>query len=116
MLGRTKPLSVRLVNDYYTKWPVWFDSILDDKEAAPLSQDLKQRLTEWSLFFNSHFDYPDGWDHSENRITYNTRGIQLAKQVANELGAGYRVSVLLDIPRKGFSSGWKTIKPNRCHR
>jgi hypothetical protein len=91
---------VRLVNDYYSKWPVWFhNKVFDDKEAAPLSTELKSDLTEWARFFNEHFDYPDGWRNLDSCEEYNKTGIQLAKRVATELGPTYRVLVLLEIGR-----------------
>ncbi|OAI75554.1 hypothetical protein RSP799_23330 [Ralstonia solanacearum] len=68
-----------------------------DPNTLPISEGLKQKLTDWAASFDETLDIEDpaksGFKSIEVEAAFKARGIQLAEQLQKELGPGFMVSV-----------------------
>ncbi len=68
-----------------------------DPCALPISDELKQRLSDWARAFDETLNLADpassGFENMDVEAAFKRQGIQLAEQLQNELGPEYVVSV-----------------------
>ncbi|MHA6881640.1 hypothetical protein [Ralstonia pseudosolanacearum] len=91
---------IKVMADYQCH-PVWelspgaYGDI--DPNTLPISDGLKQKLTDWVASFDETLDIEDpansGFTSTEVEAAFKARGIQLAEQLQRELGPGFMVSV-----------------------
>lgn len=87
---------VTLQTDYYMSWPLWFyDTIQDQADLAPISEELKARLRNWAVFYDEHFSEHLRWDGPESESEYVSTGRALHRDLQQELGNDYRVELKL---------------------
>jgi hypothetical protein len=67
-----------------------------DPNTLPISEELKQRLTEWAHIFDETLDIENpinsGFKSAEAEADFKAYGMQLAKQLQNDLGPEFFVS------------------------
>jgi hypothetical protein len=68
-----------------------------DPSTLPISTQLKQNFSDWARVFDETLDMSDpassGFKNSVEEAAFKARGVQLAEQLQNELGADFLVSV-----------------------
>lgn len=68
-----------------------------DPNTLPISEELKQKLTDWAALFDETLDISDpansGFKSGEVESDFKAQGIKLAEQLQKELGPGFLVSV-----------------------
>ncbi|NUA31394.1 hypothetical protein FCJ59_32490 [Cupriavidus basilensis] len=68
-----------------------------DPNTLPISADLRQKLADWARVFDETLDTEDpvnsGFKSDEMKAEFKEQGIKLAKQLKQELGSEFVVSV-----------------------
>lgn len=92
--------NLKLMADYQCH-PIWdmspgmYGDI--DPNTLPISADLRQKLADWALVFDETLDTEDpvnsGFKSDEMKAEFKEQGIKLAKQLQQELGSEFVVSV-----------------------
>jgi hypothetical protein len=96
-------MDVYLQNSRATKWPMyiaWPPAAAVGAEAydglALVSEPLEFDLYVWTSYFHDHHD--EGWDAPESALHSSAIGVELARRVAAELGAAFRVLLFVELP------------------
>ena len=87
----------------YNWWPTWeydedqrFKDDYDPHEL-PISKNLADNLVEWAIKYSKAFDMNNpaasGFASENEASNFGRQGIDLAKQLQIELGAGFKVIV-----------------------
>ncbi|ALM82209.1 hypothetical protein [Bordetella sp. N] len=67
-----------------------------DPNTLPISLELKQQFAEWAREFDETLDMSDpansGFSNAEAAADFKAKGVQLAEQLQEELGADFSVS------------------------
>ena len=91
---------IKLMADYgcFPLWSVGVNDVGDiNPDELPLSQELKSRLINWAHTFDQTLNqsYPpdSGFRSETEEIEFNQQALQLAKQLREELGSEYEVTV-----------------------
>jgi len=68
-----------------------------DPNTLPISTELKQKLSDWARAFDETLDMSDpansGFRNAEAEAVFKAKGVELAEQLQEELGADFLVSV-----------------------
>lgn len=86
--------TLKLMPDYEC-WPLWEEGENLDPATLPLSKTLQGRLLAWATVFDGSLDWDDP-GHSppmapEVKAAFLEEGRRLAEDLAEELGAGWRI-------------------------
>ncbi|MFS7249251.1 MULTISPECIES: hypothetical protein [unclassified Rahnella] len=94
---------IKLMADYYS-FPLWNNSPGEvgniDPESLPLSDELKERLNNWSEKYDSILNDEDpassDFATKEDQLTFIHEGGELAKCLQVELGDAYQITYYSD--------------------
>jgi hypothetical protein len=94
---------IKLMADYYS-FPLWENSPGEvgniDPQSLPLSEELKERLDNWSEKYDSILNNEDptasGFATKENEFNFIREGSELANSLQMELGDSYQVTYYSD--------------------
>jgi hypothetical protein len=94
---------IKLMADYYS-FPLWENSPGKvgniDPQSLPLSEELKERLDNWSEKYDSILNNEDpaasGFATKENEFNFIREGSELANSLQKELGDSYQVTYYSD--------------------
>jgi len=94
---------IKLMADYYS-FPLWENSPREvgniDPESLPLSEELKERLENWSEKYDSILNDENpassGFETEEDELNFIREGSELAKSLQLELGETYQITYYSD--------------------
>ncbi len=90
---------IKVMADYYS-FPLWNNSLGEvgniDPESLPLSEELKDRLNNWSDKYDSILNNKDpassDFETKEDELNFIQEGRELAKCLQKELGDAYEIT------------------------
>jgi hypothetical protein len=98
---------VRLMSDYYAKWPLWIGDVNVTPAHLGLSAAMAGRLEEWQRCFLTHYTHTNdlGWDSASAREWYAAEAEALFRDLKNEVRPTVLVSVdLWPVPEDDSAS------------
>lgn len=84
--------TISIAPDYGASLPLWPGQKAGDPEEF-LPQELLSRLSDWQQYWESHHDYPQGWDSEEARSSWESDGAILVSDIRAALPAGLKLKV-----------------------
>lgn len=91
-------ISVHLMNEFNLDWPVWGGQHGRDRTRPAdweLTEELVARVLAWADFFNTHYDWEDGWDACEHEREHRIEAQRLRRELQQELGQDHDVELRL---------------------
>lgn len=89
--------TVRLINDYGVRWPLWGDMENYPYEvgAPQVSEELTAAILAWAANFNEYYDHEHGWPDAAKMEAHFDEGHRLAADLQGEFGERYQVRLAL---------------------
>lgn len=87
--------TVRLMNEYGVRWPLWgdMDNYPYELGVLPLSDRLTADLLSWAESFQEQYDHEHGWPSGVIAEAHFDEGHRLAAALQGELGAAFVVEI-----------------------